>query len=483
MGDLWSLLTRRSSASGRLFKRLDSISSRLFYRHGLFCASHPYLTLFFSFVLMFFLSSPVILQLYGHLTQPPQPVPTLLWETSASHFSSGLSHVKEKFGTEPYLRLEQIVVNVTGLPSDGGSDRGVLSDSILAYAMSLHEAISRTVVDGSSGGLGNQKKFSLADICYMPPGIERCLVHSPLEYWGSESERFAKDVDHLATVSDSSILSSLGIPIPLESVFSGLRFDAASRKVIGAESLLFTYFLSSKPPEEQLQARIPDVWDRLWTEAFKSTRHFTTSIGASEALKPTEWRSDGAPRLLYYEFGSSTSIFTGESLVLGVMYIIVFLYISLVLGKVDLVKSKFALGFGAVITVFTGLVMSVGLCSFLGVQTSLVPWEALPFLLIVVGMENIFVLTNSVVMTSLDLPVKERVGIGLSKVGASMTASLGGEMCLLLLASLTSIPTLQEFCLFGAVSLVMDYFMQITFFVTILSIDIRRLEICTTSEV
>ncbi|KAJ3023399.1 hypothetical protein HKX48_003316 [Thoreauomyces humboldtii] len=168
---------------------------------------------------------------------------------------------------------------------------------------------------------------------------------------------------------------------------------------------------------------------------------------------------------------------TGESLVLSVMYLIVFLYISLVLGKVDLVKSKFALGFGAVVTVFSGLIMSVGLCSILGVQTSLVPWEAFPFLIIVVGVENISVLTNAVVMTSLDLPVKERVGLGLSKVGASMTLSLGGEMCLLIIASATSIPALQEFCLFAAVSIVMDYFMQITFFVTILSIDIRRLEL------
>ena len=86
----------------------------------------------------------------------------------------------------------------------------------------------------------------------------------------------------------------------------------------------------------------------------------------------------------------------------------------------------------------------------------------LPFLIIAVGVENIFVLTNAVVMTSLDLPVKERVGLGkllcedqfeslvyslillgLARVGVPMLATLGWEMGFLLLGSSIDIPALQ----------------------------------------
>ena len=77
---------------------------------------------------------------------------------------------------------------------------------------------------------------------------------------------------------------------------------------------------------------------------------------------------------LYYEVGQSTSIITGEFLILLISYILVFLYISLVMSKVDLVKSKFGLGFAAVMMIFSSLLMSVGLWEFLGVDTMLVPW-------------------------------------------------------------------------------------------------------------
>jgi len=43
--------------------------------------------------------------------------------------------------------------------------------------------------------------------------------------------------------------------------------------------------------------------------------------------------------------------------------------------------------------------------------------------------------------------------------------------------SLFSFFFLKEFCLFGCIAVVMDYFLQITLFTTILSIDIRRLEL------
>lgn len=44
-------------------------------------------------------------------------------------------------------------------------------------------------------------------------------------------------------------------------------------------------------------------------------------------------------------------------------------------------------------------------------------------------------------------------------------------------SQLTPVSSLQEFCLFAVVGLVSDFFLQMFFFTTVLSIDIRRMEV------
>jgi hypothetical protein len=103
--------------------------------------------------------------------------------------------------------------------------------------------------------------------------------------------------------------------------------------------------------------------------------------------------------------------------------------------------------------------------------------EILPFMIIVVGVENINILVHAVVETSMDLPVRERVGRGLGTVGVSITLTLFAELCLLIIGAMTTIPAVQEFCTFAIAAVIMDYLLQMTFFITVISIDIRRLEL------
>jgi len=124
----------------------------------------------------------------------------------------------------------------------------------------------------------------------------------------------------------------------------------------------------------------------------------------------------------------------------------------------------------------------------------------LPFVLMVVGVENTFQITKAVVSTSIDLPVKERIGlgmltsssisaflpptpriitsvVGLGQAGHQMTITLLAEFFVMFIGSLTSVPTLQEFCTFATFAVLYNYLLHLTFFTTILSIDVRRLEL------
>ncbi|KPP65228.1 hypothetical protein Z043_116372 [Scleropages formosus] len=127
-----------------------------------------------------------------------------------------------------------------------------------------------------------------------------------------------------------------------------------------------------------------------------------------------------------------------ELIPLVTTYIILFAYIYFSTRKIDMVKSKWGLALAAVVTVLSSLLMSVGLCTLFGLTPTLNGGEIFPYLVVVIGLENVLVLTKSVVSTPVDLEVKLRI---------------------------------------AQVGLVSDFFLQMLFFTTVLSIDIRRMEI------
>ncbi|KAI9340696.1 hypothetical protein DFJ73DRAFT_762600 [Zopfochytrium polystomum] len=564
-------LTPPASQSKPKAMKVRRLVAELFYRHGIYCASHPRALLLFSAILIVGLSSPPILQAYRHYSADGDSYePSQFWDTPASRLPLQEELFVERFGSHPFLRLEQIVVNHSDTLAAyrRGSGPGVLSQAFFQHVLDLQLRIAAAAVeaplpddddgedddddhadnlrvhdldddaanngadagdaaaenrgapDASSGssslGQGDtptgrrrrrRRTIRLQDICYKPFSDGRCLVHSPLEYWHSSPDRLREDPDFLRTLSNASTLSSFGTPIPLHSVLGGVVFDRQRSLVSGADSVVITYFLELKRGRlAESEEWTSLVWDRIWAAAVRPEAA-DGGGGGGGGVAPSDafevgWRSEGEVRHLYYAFDQPDDFMSAEFMILCISYFIVFLYISLVLGRVELVKSKFGLGLAAVVMVLSSLLMSVGLSSMMGITSSLVPWEVLPFLIIAVGVENIFVLTNAVVTTSLDLPVKERVGIGstlcpvichcvrangtdkpnatlagLSKVGVKMSLSLAGELFFMLAVSMFNLPTLQEFCLFASVAVVMDFFMQITFFTTVLSIDIRRLEL------
>ncbi len=119
-----------------------------------------------------------------------------------------------------------------------------------------------------------------------------------------------------------------------------------------------------------------------------------------------------------------------------------FLYISFSVGKINLVKSKFGLGFTACVTVFLSVVMSLGICSFFGLSISLSGTEVYPYVVVIIGLENTLIIVKAVMSTPEELEVKHRI-------------ALVGLLC--------------------------DSFLQLVFFLTVLSVDLRRMEVSQTA--
>lgn len=83
--------------------------------------------------------------------------------------------------------------------------------------------------------------------------------------------------------------------------------------------------------------------------------------------------------------------------------------------------------------------------------------------------------------TSIALPVKLRVAEGLSRAGTSNSLKLFSYNTILGVIAGLSSGAIQQFCAFAIVVLVAHWFLVHTFFVTVLSIDIQRLEVRTSS--
>jgi hypothetical protein len=331
-------------------------------------------------------------------------------------------------------------------------DYAEVSDLLLGLLV-LETAIE-TIADPVTG-----KK--LADICYRSQGNPgACVKLSPSPYF----------LDPRKTS-----------PPPAYAIRNP-SIDKDFGNVHSASSFVLTYFIDGRGNNAEVWWRIRGALLEAGLAA-KAVHSWDpplerTSNSSAVSAEPKAPRIEPQTTLARVQFFS----FSFNHLVIAVSYLTVFLYISLSLGRIELVKSKFGLGIAAITTVFGALTMSMGILDIAGVTIRLMQWEVLPFLIIAVGVENIFVITNAVSTTSIDLPVNERIGRGLGKVGVSITVAVFGELCLFVFGTLTSIPAAQEFSLFASVAVVVDFFLQITFFATVLSIDVRRLELSDLSH-
>lgn len=152
---------------------------------------------------------------------------------------------------------------------------------------------------------------------------------------------------------------------------------------------------------------------------------------------------------------------------------LLFGYVYFMLKKMDLLRSRLVLAIAALLTICGSLVMSLGFCFFFGLTLSNQLKGVLPYLVVLVGLENVLVITKCVLSTDQTLDVKIRVARGLSKEGWSIAKTLLTEITILTVGLATFVPFIQEFCLFAIVALISDFLLQMLLFSTILAMDIR----------
>jgi Niemann-Pick C1 protein len=163
-------------------------------------------------------------------------------------------------------------------------------------------------------------------------------------------------------------------------------------------------------------------------------------------------------------------------------YVVMFCYVSFALGQFSsfsriFIDSKLTVGFVGVAIVMASIVCSLGLFSYLGVKMTLIIIEVLPFLVLAVGVDNIFIMVQHL---QRDKPlsdketVEDQVSRVLAEVGPSMFLSSGCETVAFFIGALSTMPAVRSFSMFAGAAILFDFLLQITCFVSVLTLDEKR---------
>uniref|UniRef100_A0A671Q7D7 Sterol regulatory element-binding protein cleavage-activating protein n=1 Tax=Sinocyclocheilus anshuiensis TaxID=1608454 RepID=A0A671Q7D7_9TELE len=438
-------------------ERLRQNISATFYRHGLLCASYPVPIILFTSASILTCCYPLLkLPLPG--TGPVEFTTGVRDYSIPSHESQGdLSERPDWYRGPPVAYIQQVLVKAAVSPWDNSLVPVDVFRSPLGRVFSVLEEIRNHVyTDRSLEALCLQVTDLLPGLRRMQAVLPEhgCLLVSPGNYWQNRRDLFDADPDLLKTVHQHEP--------------KGLHTSATLKDLL--------FGVPGKQTGVSLYNKKRVVTYTITIALSSYDARFVASLRARlKQLHPSANCTLREDHMVHVHFKEEIGI--AELIPLVTTYIILFAYIYFSTRKIDMVKSKWGLALAAVVTVLSSLLMSVGLCTLFGLTPTLNGGEIFPYLVVVIGLENVLVLTKSVVSTPVDLEVKLRIAQGLSNESWSIMKNMATELCIILIGYFTFVPAIQEFCLFAVVGLVSDFFLQMFFFTTVLSIDIRRMEL------
>nr|CAN75892.1 hypothetical protein VITISV_009389 [Vitis vinifera] len=137
---------------------------------------------------------------------------------------------------------------------------------------------------------------------------------------------------------------------------------------------------------------------------------------------------------------------------------------------------KIFLGLAGVMLVMLSVLGSVGFFSAIGVKSTLIIMEVIPFLVLAVGVDNMCILVHAVKRQPLELPLEGRISNALVEVGPSITLASLAEVLAFAVGTFIPMPACRVFSMFAALAVLLDFLLQVTAFVALIVFDFLRAE-------
>lgn len=425
---------------------LDNFLQSLFYRLGYSCAEYPYGTVGICFLLVGLLS-------LGWIRFSIETDPVRLWVSPDSVTAQEKDFFDTTFG--PFYRTQQLfLVNATS------PQTSVVSYENLKWWFELEDQISSLTVEG----------IALEDVCLQPTG-DACVIQSVTGYWRGAShplteESYAHYLESCAA-QPVTCLPPFQQPLKPNTILGGYEDGVLQSKALVSSIVLENSLNTSRIARAA-------VWENelklTLLEAQKTARTRGLALSFSTEVS------------LEQELNKSTNT---DAKIVAISYLVMFLYASLALGgnvfrgRRSLVESKFSLGFFGILIVLLSILASVGLFSLFRIKVTLIIAEVIPFLVLAVGVDNIFLICHEfgrINVRYAEKTIEERVATTMSHIGPSILLTALSETVAFALGSAVGMPAVKNFAIYAAGSVFFDAVLQLTMFPAALAIDQRRIE-------
>lgn len=127
--------------------------------------------------------------------------------------------------------------------------------------------------------------------------------------------------------------------------------------------------------------------------------------------------------------------------------------------------------------VLASVLCSLGLFGYIGVETTMLTIEVIPFLILAVGVDNLFILVHAnrrISNNEKERSTSEIMADTLSEAGPSILLSAISQGCCFGIGALTEMPAVQTFALYAMVAVFFNLFLQITAFIALMAMDLNR---------
>lgn len=281
---------------------------------------------------------------------------------------------------------------------------------------------------------------------------------SPLLYWNCSRERILADDDILATVNDRKNQSTpANITLRHSIVFSGKRFE--DRRLLAADALVITLLYRGASP-------VGRQWEKI-------APSLPSKVGDKWDIYPADGQVSGS-QLYEFKFKPITA---QDSIIFAVAYVVALLYFLMNLTKLRAIKSKIGLIVTVIAQIFLSIASSLTVCAFLNLDLSRIPRAAYPLIVLIMSLEHILRLMNALIRTPSEDSTSNRIGYAFGEIAPAALATSIQNCAILVALSCVVSPGVSEFCIFAAVAIVLDTFYLSTFFLSVLSVDVRRMEL------
>lgn len=169
--------------------------------------------------------------------------------------------------------------------------------------------------------------------------------------------------------------------------------------------------------------------------------------------------------------------FRQNSFIVIVSYGLMLIYVTFSLGHIPSKPGKptYLIGIIGIVIVAASVLVGYGATSYLGVKSSMISLEVIPFLILAIGVDNMFIIAQAVGRETHRKP-EVRIGLAFHECFPSIAVACITEIVTFAVGISTNIPALKVFCMTAVFAILANFVLQTTAFLACLAWDMKRVK-------